>query len=430
MPLRRQPGHGARGQQGFIIGMSVEKNARVPHVRKRATRHWGRHLKPQRRPQRMIVHVTDCFHPRLGGIEVQVEELARAQCESGQEVQVITATPTVRGQQRREYGYPVHRVVASLPWELPQHPRAGAHLTRLFTDLHPDVVHVHVGAVSPFAWSGIWSAMRRGQPTVVTVHSLWDRGTRSMYRCFDGLSGWSKRPLVVTAVSTAAADLLRLTVPTVTVTVVPNGITPHEWYPATGRERAGDDRDGGVHVVAVGRLAQRKQPMVLLKALDMARARVDDSVALRATVAGAGPAAAAMRRYLRRHAMTDWVRLAGRLDRCGVRALLATADLFVNPTVRESFGIASLEARTAGVPVIARTGNGVADFIRHGQEGLLCHSEEDLVNGLVWLAQDHQTRQRIRAHNRATEPTNCTWPVVVAALHRCYQTAEAMTARG
>ena len=92
--------------------------------------------------------------------------------------------------------------------------------------------------------------------------------------------------------------------------------------------------------------------------LDAARNRLDGEVPLRATVAGTGPALSMMQRYLRRHAMADVVRLVGRLDRGGVRTLLASADLFVNPTVRESFGIATLEARTAGVPVLARAGNG------------------------------------------------------------------------
>lgn len=374
----------------------------------------------------MIVHVTDCFHPRLGGIEVQVEELARAQQENQETVHVITATPAGRGTDRPDHSYPVHRVAASLPWELPVHPRAGVHLHRLFAGLRPDVVHVHVGSVSPFAWSAVHCALRCGLPTVVTVHSMWDPATRGMYRSLDRLVGWCSAPLVVTAVSTAAADLVRLAAPNVTATVVPNGITPDEWRTAP---RPDDDSvDGAVHVVTIGRLAPRKQPITLLKTLDAARRRLDPDVPLRATVAGTGPSMHAMRRYLRKHAMTEWVQLAGRLDRAGVHTLLGSADLFLNPTVRESFGIATLEARTAGVPVLARAGNGVADFVRHSQEGLLCDSVDELVDGLVWLARDDPTRHRIRDHNRASGPTQCSWQAVVTAFRRCYDRAAAVAA--
>ena len=39
-----------------------------------------------------IVHVSDCFAPRTGGIETQVGDLARHQARAGHEVHVLTAT--------------------------------------------------------------------------------------------------------------------------------------------------------------------------------------------------------------------------------------------------------------------------------------------------------------------------------------------------
>ena len=367
----------------------------------------------------MIVHVTDCFHPRLGGIETQVGELARAQRDRGETVEVITATPPSGVAPQCDYGYPVHRVVAPLPWELPVHPRAGAHLVQLYRQLRPDVVHVHLGSVSPFAWSAVWSALSCKLPTVVTVHSMWGQASRRMYWFLDRLTDWSRAPLVVTAVSTVAAELITRTAPSVTVTVVPNGIGAQAWRTPTDPA----DGPGGIHIVAVGRLAPRKQPIALLTTLHAARGRLDPRTALRVTVAGDGPAMPVMRAYLRRHSMTDWVRLGGRLDRDEVRSLLRTADLFINPAVRESFGIATLEARTAGVPVIARAGNGVSDFIRHDREGLLCDSPDALVDAIVHLVEDADARHRIHTHNRATQPTDCTWPVVTAAFARCYDQA-------
>jgi phosphatidylinositol alpha 1,6-mannosyltransferase len=359
----------------------------------------------------VIVHVTDCFHPRLGGIEIQVGELASAQQDDGEKVQVITATPAHGVASRCDYGYPVHRVVAPLPWELPVHPRAGAHLIQLFRQLRPDAVHVHLGSVSPFAWSAVSCALRCNLPTVVTVHSMWGRATR-----------WSDAPLVVTAVSTVAANLIAKTAPCLKVIVVPNGISAHAWR----RPQDEHDSHNGVHIVAVGRLAPRKQPVVLLNTLRAARSRIDPAVPLRATVAGSGPAMPIMRAYLRRYSMTDWVQLSGRLDRDAVHGLLQTADLFVNPAVRESFGIATLEARAAGVPVIARAGNGVSEFIRHGEEGLLCDSPDGLVHAIVHLVRNAETRRRMLTHNRSTQPTNCTWPLVTAAFARCYDHAAAL----
>ena len=92
--------------------------------------------------------------------------------------------------------------------------------------------------------------------------------------------------------------------------------------------------------------------------------------------------------YLRQYAMTDWVTLTGRLDRRQVRAVLADADVFVAPARRESFGLAALEARLSGVPVVAYADSGIASFVVPEKEGLLAASPAELVAAIVKLARD------------------------------------------
>jgi glycosyltransferase involved in cell wall biosynthesis len=355
-----------------------------------------------------IIHVTDCFLPRLGGIEVQVAGLARAQQAAGEDVHVVTATRLAAAPPNA--GYTVHEVAMRLPWDVPVHPRAAKHLDRIFADLAPEAVQVHVGAISPFAWSAVRRAVRLDLPTVVVVHSMWDPTVQRVYGLLDRATRWSKAPLVLGAVSTAAARRMGVA----DVVVVPNGIEPAEW-----RRWPRDEHDG-VHVVAVGRLASRKRPMALLGMLDDVRRQ---GVRVRVSIAGDGPARPAMERYLKRHRM-DWVRLVGRLDREGVGRLLASADIFVNPTAHEAFGLAALEARTAGVPVIARTGTGVTEFVRDGREGLLCADDAEMVDALVRLALDNEERIRIAEHNLRTEPERCTWPEVLATMRICRTRAQ------
>ncbi|MDH2429089.1 glycosyltransferase family 4 protein [Sphaerisporangium sp. TRM90804] len=367
-----------------------------------------------------ILHVSDCYLPRLGGIEVQVADLVRSQSEAGHEVEVATATPGER--------LPgVHRVVARMPFDLPVHPRGVSRLLRLMAARRPDVVHVHTGAVSPFAWMGVRAAVRAGLPVVVTVHSMWDPLTRLLYRVLDTLFGWSRWHLVGTAVSRAAAHPIRAVAGgRVPVDVVSNGLDLSSWRPVPGTRPA---RPAGgaeaVHIVAVGRLAPRKQPVRLLKLLMEARRRVPGDIAMRATLVGDGPARRSMERFLRAHGMDAWVSLPGRYSRERIRELLASADVFVAPAPRESFGIAALEARAAGVPVVARAQSGVADFVRPGKEGLLGRSFEELVRSVARLARDSELRELIARNNRETEPAQCAWPAVLEGFERCYELAGA-----
>ncbi|WP_062435137.1 glycosyltransferase family 4 protein [Herbidospora daliensis] len=358
-----------------------------------------------------ILHVSDCYLPRLGGIEVQVADLIRSQREAGHDVEVVTATP----------GEPlpgVHRTTARMPFDLPVHPRGTGHLIRIMTQRNPDVVHVHTGAVSPFAWMGVLAAHRVGLPTVVTVHSMWDPVTAGLYRALDAAS-WSEWGLVGTAVSEAAArHIRRVAGPRTPVHVVSNGLDLSGWRPE-GPARVPSDE---VHVVAVGRLAPRKQPVRLLKLLEAAKARTRRGVTLRATIVGDGPARGQMERHLKAKRI-DWVEMPGRYTRDQIRGLLAEADVFVAPAPRESFGLAALEARAAGVPVVARSQSGVADFVSPGKEGLLGRTFDELAGAVARLAGDPALRGAIAEHNRSTSPVRCSWPVVLEGFERCYERA-------
>ncbi|WP_214104989.1 glycosyltransferase family 4 protein [Acrocarpospora catenulata] len=363
-----------------------------------------------------ILHVSDCYLPRLGGIEVQVADLVRSQREAGHEVAVATATP----------GEPlpgVRRLIAPMPFDLPVHPFGTGHLIRVMTSARPDVVHVHTGAVSPFAWMGVRAAQRAGMPAVVTVHSMWDPVTRGLYQGLRALADWRRWGLVATAVSEAAARPIRAVAgPGVPVHVVSNGLDVSGWRPSGPVRRTPGDP---VHVVAVGRLAPRKQPVRLLKLLAAARARTPPGIAMRATIVGDGPARASMERHLRAHRM-DWVTMPGRYTREQIRDLLAEADVFVAPAPRESFGLAALEARAAGVPVVARAQSGVADFVRPGKEGLLGRSFEELAGSIARLAKDEELRTAIAEHNRETTPVHCSWPAVLEGFDRCYALARGL----
>ncbi|MEV0387841.1 glycosyltransferase family 4 protein [Nonomuraea sp. NPDC050643] len=360
-----------------------------------------------------IFHVSDCYLPRLGGIEVQVADLVRMQRQAGHEVSVATAT-------RGEALPGVHRIVARMPFDLPVHPFGVGHLTRRITSVRPDVVHVHTGAVSPFAWMGVRAAFRAGVPCVVTVHSMWDPVTRGIYRLLRLAFGWQRWRLVATTVSNAAAVPIRAVAgPEVPVRVVSNGLDLSGWAPPPGAPARHEE----VHIVAVGRLAPRKQPVRLLKLLQAARARVPARIPMRATIVGDGPARGQMERFLARHGMSGWVSLPGRHTREEIAKVLESADVFVAPAPRESFGIAALEARAAGLPVVARAQSGVADFVVNGTEGLLGRTLDDLARAVARLCEDTDLRETIATHNRSTPPAAGSWPVVLEGFERAYEEA-------
>lgn len=363
-----------------------------------------------------IAHVSDCYPPRTGGIETQVQALARAQRASGHWVRVITATPA-RHQREGDADPDVTRIVAPVPFDLPVHPRARARIAAVLMESQPDVVHVHVGLVSPFAWGALRAVHHLGLPCLITVHSLWGPTARRVFRQVDRLLGWSRLPCQWSAVSSQAAAAVTQAAPTLDVTPIPNGIDPDRWQvrPVTGRP---DE----LRLITVARLAPRKRLLPLLRSVRDAQTRLKGAVTIRLTVVGSGPDYVRLTRFVRRHAMGDAVRWMGRLDCSEIRRAFSVSDAFVQASVLEAFGLAALEARCAGLPVIARADSGTAEVIAHEREGLLVSDDGEMTQAIVEMARNPVHREAIATHNRTHAPVQ-TWARVCALVQDAYGSA-------
>ena len=369
-----------------------------------------------------ILHVTDAYLPKQGGIEVQVHDLAMRQLLAGHEVEVLTCAPEgqrVEGQRVEDEGGGaapgpvVHRV--RIPWGRVR--RTNAMIHERFRRDRPDVVHVHLSVLSPLGILAVRAASRCGVPVLVTLHSLWWYAT-PLYRIADVLLRWGGWRVHWGAVSElAAAPLRSILGRRGDVSVLPNGVEPGNWAVEPAERDPAE-----VVVVSVMRLAARKRPRALLHVVRRARAQLPEGVRLRVIVVGDGPLHARLARDVVRHGLEDVVELAGRMERDQIRELYRRADVYIAPAILESFGIAALEARCAGVPVIARSQTGIADFIRHGEHGLLAPTDVGLAAALADLAADPERRARMARHNRDGAPETG-WADVLQRCELAYKVA-------
>lgn len=316
-----------------------------------------------------ILHVTDVYLPRLGGIETHVADLARAQRLAGDTVDILTLTSSPSSDDCSVIAPPANTNAWAKATFIRRHRTYGR-------DHGYDVIHVHCSVISPLCFATIAAART---PTLVTVHSLWRRYT-ALYRTADYALRWSRLPVTWSAVSeTAARSVRRAAASPIEVAVLPNGVDLDAWRVA----RAPREPDH-LRIISVMRLAARKRPIPLLKILREVRQAAPTTTQLSATIAGDGPQLARMQRYLRRHNMTGWVTLTGQLARHEVATALANSDVYVAPATLESFGIAALEARAAGLTVIGRANTGLSDFVGNG--GVLLDSDQVMTRTLTEMA--------------------------------------------
>jgi glycosyltransferase involved in cell wall biosynthesis len=125
---------------------------------------------------------------------------------------------------------------------------------------------------------------------------------------------------------------------------------------------------------------------------------------MRLIVAGEGPERGAMTRLAAELGVSDRLELPGQLTREELRALYARAHAFVLPSERESFGIAALEARAAGLPIVAMLASGVRDFVRQGADGLLARDDAELSRHIARIALDEPFRNYVRHRNMVSAP--------------------------
>ena len=361
-----------------------------------------------------IVHVSDCYAPRTGGIESQVRDLARNQAAAGHEVHVLTATP---GEAGNDDGVQVHRLGTRLPFDLPVNPAAPPRMRALLKALEPDVVHVHAGVVSPFAYDGARVALTSAVPLAITWHCMLD-GAVGTLRAVVRASRWRKAPIALSAVSRAAAARVEAAFGA-PVAVLPNGLDLDVWAPAAATPST------TLRCVATMRLAPRKRGMALIGIVEDALTQLE-TAELSLELIGDGPLRGRVERRIARRGLAG-ITLRGRLDRAQIRRSYAEADVFVAPAVLEAFGIAALEARAAGLAVVARRGTGIEEFITDGVDGLLVDDDAGMARALVRLATDPELVASLTRHARAHRPVHG-WCMTLDAAEAEYHRAQRLRA--
>ena len=371
--------------------------------------------------------VSDWFLPRLGGIELQMRDLAVRLRERGHEVEIITPVP---GPDVHD-GIRVHRLGA------PRLPGAGivftpgafAGIGRLLRAGNYDVVHVHFGIIAPAAYGTAFMAQSLGIPTVATFHSVLKHFEVPLW-LLRGAMKVSEWRVKWSAVSTVVAESIRPLVGHQPVSILPNGIDP-EWWSRPDEGCGGDDPHGAIaprpiRAVSVLRLHRRKRPGALIRAVATVAKQLPAGRRLELRIIGDGGERRALERLIARERLDDVVTLCGWAPPETVRAELHRADVFLLASRLEAFGIAALEARCAGVPVIAMAESGARDFLAHGRDALLAGSDAEFTRHLHRVATDDDLRGRLAG---APIRQGADWQSVLARQEQLYAAAS-LDARG
>lgn len=332
-----------------------------------------------------IAMVTETYPPEINGVAVTMQQFAQGMVERGHSVHLVR--PAQHKDDSAAYG-PRYSETLTGGMPLPGYPglRLGLPsknlLIRDWCARRPDIVHV--ATEGPLGWSAVSAARALGIPVSTDFHTNFHSYTRHY-----GL-GLLKRPM--------AAYLRRFhnrtdctIVPTVTlrdelqesgykdVMIVERGVDTVRFNPAKRsmqlRATWGVDEDTPVALL-VSRLAPEKNLPVVLEAFEAMRAI---NPAARLIMVGDGPARAELEHRYHPHVI-----FAGMRTGDDLAIHYASADIFLYPSLTETYGNVTMEAMASGLATIAYDYAAAHQHIRHDENGLL--PEYDDTAAFIYMA--------------------------------------------
>jgi glycosyltransferase involved in cell wall biosynthesis len=319
-------------------------------------------------PMRIAV-VTETYPPEVNGVALTLAKMVEGLRGRQHSLQLIRPTQPVVDSQRD--ADPDELLTAGLP--IPCYPGlrlglpAKRRLVRQWSTSRPDVVHI--ATEGPLGWSALHAARQLKLPISTDFRTNFHAysshyGAAWLHRTILGyLRKFHNRASCTTVPTSALAQELsswgfeRLH-------VISRGVDTQRFCPSRRstalRQQWGAGPDDLV-ALYVGRLAPEKN-LGLVARTYAAMARRNPRVRL--VIVGDGPQRQALDQ------LCPDAHFAGVRSGLDLAAHYASADLFIFPSLSETFGNVTLEAMASGLPVLAYEHAAAAELIHHGQSGL------------------------------------------------------------
>ncbi len=347
--------------------------------------------------------VTETYPPEVNGVALTVQGLEQGLRARGHDVQLVRPR-----QGDGDASAPHERLVRGAP--LPRYPglRIGLPATRTlqaaWREAPPDAVYV--ATEGPLGWSALRAARRLGIPAATGFHTRFDEYMRDYGVPFLAQTAlrWMRRfhnsadatlvptrELVDFLQSQRFDNVVRLPRAVDTALFDPQRRDPalrHDW---------GVD-DNGLVAIYVGRIAAEKHLDLAVRAFRRIQQLRPDA---RFVWVGDGPA-----REKLQHENPDFI-FCGVQRGAALARHFASGDLFLFPSLSETFGNVTLEALASGVPTVAFDYGAARECLRDGVHGASIANGDDnaFVEACLRIAGDDLTRAAMRMATRQAVAT-------------------------
>ena len=352
---------------------------------------------------------------------------------SGARVSVITASRRTVDQCPFEPAYVIprpgrfnpHRLLRRLLRQIAGRPPIDEQLALHRRALRRQLLRISADAIiANYGPSGVLLAPlahELGIPMIVSFHGVdasslaldpvWQRRYREMFQHVSAATGPSEY---------VRNKLVQLGCPEDRAHVLHYGIKTDQ-IPFSPPAQRFDQRE--LRFLFVGRLAEKKDPITLLRSFAMAQKSLLPTKAT-LTIAGDGPLRAIVESEISTLGLADSVYLLGRRTHDEVLQLYQTSHIYVQHSVtapdgdEEGLPVSITEALAAGLPVVSTRHSGIPEAVIDGECGVLVDEKDvqGMADAMVALAQNPQQWDKFGMAGRQLLESDFSVPVVQEKL--------------
>jgi glycosyltransferase involved in cell wall biosynthesis len=279
-----------------------------------------------------------------------------------------------------------------------------------------DLIHAH------FAWTsgyvGAKLKAKYNKPLVITGHGydIYDLPFKNEFWREKITFALNSADMVIT-VSQSNLEVIRKLEIRTPVTVIPNGFHEklfHEMDKTECRKRLNLPLDKKI-LLAVGHLYEIKGHRLLVEVINLVVKKHQHEMIC--YVVGSGFLKNDLSNRINELQLDDYLKLVGSRPHNQLADWFNAADLFVMPSLRESFGVVQLEALACGIPVVATINGGSEEIITSDTLGYLVDTKnkEQFAEMILLALEKEWQRDQIIAYAQ-----KFTWGAIAVEILNVY----------
>lgn len=354
---------------------------------------------------------TDAYNPTPSGVVTSINMLEKEMKRRGHEVYVFAPSKSQIKDNQNVYMLKSMPLVVAKQYKNRIATFYSREIAKQIKELNLDIIHTQ----SEFSLGLFGKIISRkfNIPFIHTYHTMWEdyihyiipvKGTRNIYpKRFARTASKNfvtKAECIITPSKKTEKYLkYKCKIKNKPIYVIPTGIDIEPLKKSNFvkedldnfKESIGIKKEDQI-ILFLGRIAEEKSIDIVLNSMPSVFEKLPNAKFL---VVGDGPAKSGLEELSKKLNISDKVIFTGVAPREDVPKYYAIADIFVNASITETQGLTFIEAMASSTPIVAKYAPNLAEFIVHGENGILVKHDLDFSKSVVNLLTNKDLQEKL-----------------------------------